>query len=156
MQEQRMLLVHSSLFLNLRDELVATIGEQRSRGLLMRLGFHSGWRDAELARKLRPELSTANAFAAGPQLAMIKGMVNVKPIRMDFDLDEGSFYGEFLWDGAFEADLQLASGNQNENPVCWLLTGYSSGFTTFYGYADLMVDGAPSPHQPDATLRWLI
>lgn len=132
MQEQRMLLVHSSLFLNLRDELVATIGEQRSRGLLMRLGFHSGWRDAELARKLRPELSTANAFAAGPQLAMIKGMVNVKPIRMDFDLDEGSFYGEFLWDGAFEADLQLASGNQNENPVCWLLTGYSSGFTTFY------------------------
>ncbi|PHN59448.1 hypothetical protein AO268_08050 [Pseudomonas sp. ICMP 8385] len=24
------------------------------------------------------------------------------------------------------------------------------------GYADLMVDGAPSPHQPDATLRWLI
>ena len=25
-----------------------------------------------------------------------------------------------------------------------------------YGYTDLMVDGAPSPHQPDTTLRWLI
>ncbi|MFV0547628.1 MAG: DEAD/DEAH box helicase [Limnobaculum xujianqingii] len=24
------------------------------------------------------------------------------------------------------------------------------------GYTDLMVDGAPSPHQPDTTLRWLI
>ncbi|TPD88815.1 aromatic amino acid transporter, partial [Pantoea vagans] len=24
------------------------------------------------------------------------------------------------------------------------------------GYPDLMVDGAPSPHQPYTTLRWLI
>ena len=132
MQEQRMLLIHSSLFLNLRNELTATIGEQRTRGLLMRLGFHSGWRDAELARKLRPELSTANAFAAGPQLAMIKGMVNVTPVRMDFDLDKGSFYGEFLWDSAFEADLQLTDGSRTQSPACWLLTGYASGFTTYY------------------------
>lgn len=27
---------------------------------------------------------------------------------------------------------------------------------TNYGYTDLMVDGAPSPHQSDTTLRWLI
>lgn len=132
MQEQRMLLVHSSLFSNLCNELVTTIGEQRTRGLLMRLGFHSGWRDAELARKLRPQLSTANAFAAGPQLAMIKGMVNVSPVHMEFDLDKGSFYGEFLWDGAFEADLQLASGGRSNTPACWILTGYASGFTTYY------------------------
>lgn len=26
----------------------------------------------------------------------------------------------------------------------------------FLGYTDLMVDGAPSPHQSDTTLRWLI
>lgn len=132
MHEQRMLLVHSSLFINLRNELVATIGKDRSRDLLMRLGFHSGWRDAELARKLRPELTTANAFAAGPQMAMIKGMVNVRPIRMDFNLEQGSFHGEFLWDGAFEAELQLATGVRSDSPVCWLLTGYSSGFTTYY------------------------
>ncbi|WP_211218523.1 transposase [Tepidiphilus margaritifer] len=25
-----------------------------------------------------------------------------------------------------------------------------------FGYTDLMVDGAPSPHQSDTTLRWLI
>jgi len=27
---------------------------------------------------------------------------------------------------------------------------------TIVGYTDLMVDGAPSPHQSDTTLRWLI
>ncbi|BEH12992.1 sigma-54-dependent Fis family transcriptional regulator [Marinobacter shengliensis] len=132
MHEQRMLLIHSSVFLTLRNELITTIGSERTRGLLMRLGFHSGWRDAELARKIRPELSTANAFAAGPQLAMIKGLVNVSPVHMDFDLEEGSFYGEFLWDNAFEADLQLANSGATDHAVCWFLTGYASGFTTFY------------------------
>ncbi|TAM12779.1 MAG: sigma-54-dependent Fis family transcriptional regulator [Nevskiaceae bacterium] len=132
MQETRMLLVHSCLFQNLRDELVATIGAQRASTLLMRLGFHSGWRDAELARKLRPELSTPDAFAAGPQFAMIQGMVHVEPVRIEFDLEAGSFYGELLWDGAFEADLLLASGGSTTKPACAFLTGYSSGFTTFY------------------------
>ncbi|QXW29747.1 hypothetical protein KXJ75_00410 [Aeromonas sanarellii] len=32
--------------------------------------------------------------------------------------------------------------------------GYS--LFEFLGYTDLMVDGAPSPHQSDTTLRWLI
>ncbi|MBK1673911.1 hypothetical protein CKO35_11450 [Ectothiorhodospira shaposhnikovii] len=31
-----------------------------------------------------------------------------------------------------------------------------TGYEENYGYTDLMVDGAPSPHQPDTTLRWLI
>ncbi|WP_323754184.1 sigma-54-dependent Fis family transcriptional regulator [Marinobacter sp.] len=132
MHEQRMLLMHSSIFKTLREELITTIGGERTRGLLMRLGFHSGWRDAELARKIRPELTTANAFAAGPQLAMIKGLVNVSPVRMDFDLKEGRFDGEFLWNNAFEADLQLANDGATNHAVCWFLTGYASGFTTFY------------------------
>jgi len=33
---------------------------------------------------------------------------------------------------------------------------YHSDTHTFSGYTDLMVDGAPSPHQSDTTLRWLI
>ncbi len=132
MQEQRMLLVHSSLFETLRQELIPTLGIERTRGLLMRLGFHSGWRDAEMARTIRPDLSAASALSAGPQLAMIKGMVQVEPVRIDFELEDGSFYGEFLWDGAFEADLQLTNDGVTNNVVCWFLTCYASGFATHY------------------------
>lgn len=28
--------------------------------------------------------------------------------------------------------------------------------TILFGYTDLMVDGAPLPHQPDTIIRWLI
>ncbi|PBR91615.1 hypothetical protein COD47_23365 [Escherichia coli] len=31
-----------------------------------------------------------------------------------------------------------------------------TAFDFYFGYTDLMVDGAPSPHQSDTTLRWLI
>ena len=153
MQEQRMLLVHSSMFHSLRRELISTIGMERARVLLTRLGFHSGWRDAELARKLRPDLSTANAFAAGPQLAMIKGMVNVEPVRMDFDLDQGSFYGEFLWDGAFESELQLGHEGPSHEAACWILTGYSSGFTTYYMGRQVLFKEAECQARGDARCR---
>ncbi len=29
-------------------------------------------------------------------------------------------------------------------------------YPSFSGYTDLMVDGAPLPHQPDTIIRWLI
>lgn len=127
-----MLLTHSSLFANLRTELETTLRAPRARGLLMRLGFHPGWRDAVLARKIRPDLSTADAFFAGPQLALIKGMVNVQPLKLDFDVATGDFHAEFQWQDAFEAELQLLEHGPASAPVCWLLVGYASGFTTFY------------------------
>jgi len=132
LHEQRMLLTHSSLFANLRSELIETLGSQRARSLLMRLGYHSGWRDAGLARKLRPELSTADAFFAGPQLALIKGMVNVKPLHLEFDVASGAFSAEFEWQDAFEAELHLQEHGPVKEPVCWFLVGYASGFTSYW------------------------
>ncbi|MGF6900746.1 sigma 54-interacting transcriptional regulator [Paraburkholderia sp. GAS348] len=132
LHEQRMLLTHSSMFANLRTELTRTLGSQRARGLLMRLSYHSGWRDAILARQLRPDLSTAEAFFAGPQLALIKGMVNVKPLKLEFDVGQGQFYAEFQWQDAFEAELHLREHGPVSEPVCWQLVGYANGFTTYY------------------------
>jgi hypothetical protein len=41
-----------------------------------------------------------------------------------------------------------------DSPALWKNWVMTLG--TFIGYTDLMVDGAPSPHQSDTTLRWLI
>lgn len=58
---------------------------------------------------------------------------------------------------------QTDSSELTKNPLLYALAWkqtaaeyqalYHQGFN---GYTDLMVDGAPSPHQPDTTLRWLI
>lgn len=130
--EQRMLLTHSSFFWKLRQELISTLGKKRTKALLMRLGYDAGLKDAEIAKKIRPDLSSVNAFMAGPQLALIRGMVNVKPITFDFDINSGHFAGEFNWKEAFEADLYITNKGQAHEPICWILTAYSSGFASFY------------------------
>lgn len=132
LNEQRMLLYHASGMGLLRKELIDSLGSQRARGLMMRFGYHSGWKDAALARKLRPEITTADAFLVGPQLACIKGLVQVEPLELAFDVDAGTFIGRFEWTDSYEAETHLQHYGVAREPVCWTIIGYASGYTTYY------------------------
>ena len=130
--EQRMLLIHSSVMGLLRKELIETLGVERAKGFLMRFGYHSGWKDAELVAKIRPDMSKEDAFFVGPQLHCIKGMVNVKPVLLDLDMDSGHFNAEFDWFDSYEADVHLHDFGPADEPICWTLIGYASGYTTYF------------------------
>lgn len=132
LNEQRMLMIHSSVMGLLRKELIETLGINRAKGFLMRFGYHSGWKDAELVAKVRPDMSKEDAFFLGPQLHCIKGMVNVKPVALDIDMDSGKFNGEFDWFDSYEADVHLHDFGPASEPICWTLIGYASGYTTFF------------------------
>ncbi|MCW8832347.1 MAG: sigma-54-dependent Fis family transcriptional regulator [Colwellia sp.] len=130
--EQRMILIHSAVMGLLRKELIDTLGVERAKGLLMRFGYHSGIRDAEFAQKLRPDMTTSEAFMVGPQLHSIEGLVKVTPTALDFDVEKGDFYAEFDWEHSHEVDNHIANYGLSSEPICWALCGYASGFTTFY------------------------
>lgn len=130
--EQRMLLLHSAVIGLLRKELIGTLGVERAKGLLMHLSYHSGMRDAEFAQKLRPDMSTSDAFMVGPQLHGIEGLVKVTPTALDFDVEKGEFYAEFDWEHSHEVDTHIANYGLSSEPICWTLCGYASGFSTFY------------------------
>ncbi len=132
LNEQRMLLVHSSVMGLLRKELIETLGVERAKGFLMRFGYHSGWKDAELVDKIRPGMSKKDAFFVGPQLHCIKGMVNVKPVSLDLDVDSGQIHAEFDWFDSYEADVHLQDFGPADEPICWTLIGYASGYTTYF------------------------
>jgi len=130
--EQRMLLVHSAVMGSLRKELITTLGLERARGFLMRFGYQSGMKDAQMVHKLRPDITTNEAFMVGPQLHCIKGMVKVEPRALEFDLDKGEFYGEFAWYDSYEVEAHIAEFGLSKDPSCWMLLGYASGFATYY------------------------
>lgn len=132
LEEQRMLLIHSAVMGLLRKELVQTMGIERAKGFLIRFGYHTGWRDAELAKKIRPDMSHEEAFMVGPQLHAIKGMVKVTPKALDFDVESGHFFAEFDWHNSHEVEAHLANYGNSDMPVCWTLIGYASGFSTYY------------------------
>mgnify|MGYP000114926951 FL=1 len=132
LNEQRMLLIHSGVMGSLRKELINSLGLERAKALLMRFGYESGQRDAELAKKIRPDLTSGDAFLVGPQMHMIEGIVKVRPIKFEFDVEKGHFYGEFDWFGSYESEVHVADYGPSDEPVCWTLLGYASGYTSYY------------------------
>jgi DNA-binding NtrC family response regulator/predicted hydrocarbon binding protein len=132
LEEQRMLLVQVSMMASCRRELIEMLGEERAKGFFLRLGYQSGLKDAELARKLRPDGSDVEMFFTGPQLHSLKGMVNVLPQEIDIDLDNGHFYADIEWQDSFEVENCSSEHLHSEQPVCWMLLGYAISYSSFF------------------------
>lgn len=132
LDEQRMMLVHCASMGALRHEMIETIGTERTRAMLTRVGFASGVRDAELIQKRWPNSHPSMAFAAGPRMHSLEGVVKVVPVRFDFDIGAGSFYGEFIWQDSSEDEEHIRRYGLGSEPVCWMQLGYASGYATAF------------------------
>ncbi|MCG7200597.1 sigma 54-interacting transcriptional regulator [Marinobacter pelagius] len=130
--EQRMLLMHLNAMAAFRREMVNSMGVERAKGFFLRLGYQSGVRDAELARKLRPHCDELDIFLAGPQLHSLKGMVKVIPLEIDIDQETGEFYGKLEWIDSFEVEICQTELGQMDEPVCWALLGYACAYTSSF------------------------
>ena len=130
LQEERMLLFHASSLGALRNELIDSLGWERAKGVLMRMGYQSGKEDAQLARKLRPAAADYELFAVGPQLHTLEGIVRVEPIKLEIDIKSGRHYGEFYWDNSFEAEQHLKRHGVHPEAVCWNQIGYACGYSS--------------------------
>ena len=132
LHEHRMLLVHAEAQALLRKELIDSLGMDRARGLLTRMGYASGLRDAELARTRAENCSDIEAFMTGPQLHTLEGIVHVTPVRLELDRTSGSFYGEFLWENSWEGQWHRHHYGIHSEPVCWTQIGYACGYTSAF------------------------
>ncbi len=133
LDEQRMLLLHAKALAALRKELFDSLGVERARGLLVRMGFASGLHDGELAlKKRRVGMSTEEAFLLGPKLHSVEGIVSVEKVALDIDLSRGHFFGDFLWENCWEDEANVADFGFGEEPACWTQIGYASGYTSAF------------------------
>jgi hypothetical protein len=84
--QHRMLLLHARAMGALRKELFDTLGVERARGLLIRMGFVSGQRDGEMARAIKSNAPVEEMFKIGPQLHALEGVTRVETVKLDIDL----------------------------------------------------------------------
>ena len=132
LDDRRMVLLHNAALASLRRELIETLGIEKARGILTRMGYLSGSRDADMVRRVRPDSSDFDAFAVGPQLHGLEGFVGVESLSMDLDLKAGQFYGEFLWRNSSEAEEHIAAYGIGNAPVCWMQQGYANGYISSF------------------------
>ncbi|MBD1549637.1 sigma-54-dependent Fis family transcriptional regulator [Roseibium aggregatum] len=130
LNDQRMVLMQSLVLGRLRAEIIDAFGTEAAKAIFMRVGYMQGLRDAELIQKRFPNEDLTHALAAGPRVHTLEGFVKVTTKHFEFDGTRGTYFGEFYWDESSEAAEHIASYGLASEPVCWLQTGYPSGYTT--------------------------
>lgn len=163
--EERMMLMRSSELRAMRKELIGSLGLDRAKGLLIRMGYTAGEQDADTAKQLRPDASLFDVFSVGPQSHMLTGQAKVIPVKLELDEGLGKFHGIFEWQNSLEAEIFLAEYGVSYEPVCWVQVGYASGFTSrFVGHQILfrelgcvgcgeqtcLIEGRPTQEWDDA------
>jgi transcriptional regulator with GAF, ATPase, and Fis domain len=82
---------------------------------------------------------------------MLEGAVQVTPERFEVDLDRGHYLGVYRWDHSWEVETHLRDFGAQDEPVCWMLLGYASGYTSaFFGqpilYKEVACAACGAPH----------
>lgn len=130
LDENRMLLMHAKAFGALRQQLWESLGGQRAKGLLFRMGFVAGQNDAELAAKLYGEGDIYDVFKIGPEMHAFEGLVRSTIVEADIDWEDGTFFGQVHCENSWEAESHLQLFGGSDEAVCWNMAGYASGYVT--------------------------
>jgi transcriptional regulator with PAS, ATPase and Fis domain len=112
-----------------RKELIEGFGWNGSRMMLMRFGFAQGWRTAENMGIEFPWDSETDWAHAGSALATLMGHVLAERVVGDGTADRPLV--QAVWKDSYEAEQHLLHLGQAEAPVCWMLTGFASGYLSF-------------------------
>ena len=127
---RRYLLMQGAAFGELRRELIRGLGMEKARGVYTSTGWHAGARLAKQVSQQWPTGDHGSLYSAGPRLHMLEGMVNVEPIHFAIDSGAGSFYSDMFWHNSLEAQEHLAHHGTAGECVCWMQTGFASGYAS--------------------------
>lgn len=129
-EHRRMLLLDADAMGLLRKELIETVGIDRARRILMRLGYACGYRDALTTKEWQSAEKVAAWWAIGPRLHALEGIVRVETLRSHIDKAGGVFDVEAVWRNSYEAEQHRTHLGVADSPVCWMLVGYASGHSS--------------------------
>ena len=124
---ERALLLDAVALGLLRRELIQMLGLSGARALLSRFGFAHGWRTAEALRTGFPWDDENEWRWAGGRLHTLQGLVDVRPPSREPRPGPPPL-AESIWHDSYEAEQHLLHLGQAEEPVCWTLSGFASGY----------------------------
>lgn len=119
---------------NMRRELMENLGWEVTRGILERIGYLCGRRDALQLKKLCSWPSEEDWLRAGLRLHCLEGMVKAQLGRFEMDRARRVLHVTGEWLDSFEAEQHLQQYGIGSRSVCWTLEGYASGYASeLYG-----------------------
>src|ERR1051325_2848231 len=130
LHEQRVVILSAAARGLLRKELIDTLGAETARRLLMRFGFADGYHDAVSLRDRADWSNPLDGLRTGAVVHTLEGIVRSDLTAVDFDAATGRFEAEVEWHDSYEAEQHVHHYGTSDQPVCWSLIGYASGYAS--------------------------
>lgn len=138
--QQRAVIFNVEAIGALRQQLLEALGPHLAENMLTRFGHAQGYKDADKLSKLNWE-SDVDWLLAGFSLRSLEGIAHVETNELNFNREKGHFYLQGNWRNSFEAEDYRQRYGLGDAPVCWMLTGYASGYASrFFGQKLLAVE----------------
>ena len=127
----REVVLHSlHAFAQIRKDLIDTAGLEHARSILSRFGYFQGQADAsDLMNNFKWD-DKEELIRAGCKLHSLEGIARDIVNTLEYDPDSGHFRMEISWYDSKEAQEHLYTIGQSSEPICWILTGYFTGFVS--------------------------
>jgi hypothetical protein len=154
--DNRMLIFAADAIGLLRQNIVEEFGWERARDVILRFGYQNGFSDY-LQLKVNYDFdSEEDLLAAGPVIHSWEGIVQASPKDITFDWDKDEMYFSGVWSNSYEADQYLSFNHYAQEPVCWSLVGYASGYATaFFGRPIVAIEPI-CRGRGDSNCEWLL
>ncbi|MCX7935986.1 MAG: XylR N-terminal domain-containing protein, partial [Planctomycetota bacterium] len=128
----RRLVLHSiHAFAQFRKDIVDMLGLDEARRLFTRFGNFWGQADAAAMKRIFRWDSLSEWLKAGPRFHSLQGAARAQIAAFDLDETTRRLRMEIVWHQSAEAEEHLAELGEATMPVCWILSGYMSGYASY-------------------------
>lgn len=133
-RDNRLLIFDANTIGLLRQIVIEEFGWDSARDVFLQFGYQSGYSDFMQMKRNYNFDTEMELLASGPVIHTYEGIVKAVPKEISFDREKGEFYFTGTWHNSYEAEQHLSYNEAVEEPVCWTLMGYASGWcTAFFG-----------------------
>lgn len=140
-KDNRLVIFDANAIGLLRESIIKELGPAKARDLLFTFGYQNGYADF-LQMKVFYKFDTEmDLLVSGPVIHTWEGIVQASPKELTFNREKRMFYFSGIWTNSYEAQQHLSYHEYGDEPVCWTLMGYASGWATaFFGSPLLAIE----------------
>lgn len=131
-KDNRLILFDANAIGLLRHQLIEDIGWDAARNNFLKFGFHNGYADFMQMKVNYTFDNEMELLASGPVIHTWEGIVKATPKEIHFDKEKKEIYFTGTWNNSYEAEQHLMYYEIANEPICWSVMGYASGWMSAF------------------------
>jgi two-component system response regulator HydG len=130
LRDRRVVIMEGDILGELRRMILESVGWERCKPIVFEFGYHAGLKDAQSLGQMYNWNNREEWFRSGLVMQTQRGQGRAQLTRFELSPDNSSLRMEGRWYNSYEVDSHERLKLTTTGPVCYVLSGYLSGFGT--------------------------